>query len=220
MRTCRVLALISAALALASIWSGTASAASPMSLKRDGSVEIAGRKLKCGRARIMLDRRLPNLGVAGPGILALNPRLLGQMPETARLFVFYHECGHHHVGGNELGADCWAVNEGVREGWLDTNGLGQVCKAFGNDPETSTHPSGKRRCRNVNKCYATALAKLPKPQGGTATAAASDAPQDADPDAAPKLLALPTMIRSGRARSAGPSTPATPHRGQGFSAVQ
>ena len=44
------------------------------------------------------------------------------------------------------GADCWAVKQGVRQGWLDRQGIDQVCRSFGNTPETPTHPSGASRC--------------------------------------------------------------------------
>ena len=108
-----------------------------------------------------MDRRLPSEGAAAPGVLILNPRMLNEQPATVRLFVFHHECGHHHVGDSELKADCWAVERGVRDGWLDQRGLKEVCDSFEDAPETSSHPSGRRRCRNLDQCFATALAALP-----------------------------------------------------------
>jgi hypothetical protein len=218
MRTCRLSVMIAIALVLASIGGSAGLSASPMSLKRDGSIEIGGRTLRCGPVRLMLARRLANLGVAGPGMIALNPGLLSRYPETVRLFVFYHECGHHHVGASELGADCWAVNRGVREGWLDENGLGQVCRTFGNAPETSTHPSGKRRCSNVNRCFASAVAALPRQQDAPATSRASAVPGAADKP--PQPLAPPALVRTGRSLSADPVAADKHHKGQGFSAAQ
>ena len=84
---------------------------------------MSGRNLRCGNNRNVLDRRLPSEGAAAPGVLVINPRLINRMPEKVRLFVFHHECGHHHIGASELRADSWAVDRGVREGWLDANGL-------------------------------------------------------------------------------------------------
>jgi hypothetical protein len=78
-----------------------AQTASPVSLQRDGAVAMAGRSLRCGSVRNVLDSRLPNLGVAAPGVLIINPRLLRHESDTVRLFVFHHECGHHHVGASE-----------------------------------------------------------------------------------------------------------------------
>lgn len=130
-------------------------------VQRDGSISMSGRNLRCGNARNVLDGRLPSEGAAAPGVLIINPRLINRMPAKVRLFVFYHECGHHHVGGSELRADSWAVERGVREGWLDANALRQVCRSFGNMPATPTHPSGQARCRNLERTFARAMARKP-----------------------------------------------------------
>jgi hypothetical protein len=163
------------------------STASPVSLQRNGAITMAGRALKCGSVRNVLDNRLPNLGIASPGVLVMNPRLLTRQPQTVRLFVFYHECGHHHVGGNEMKADCWAVGEGVREGWLDRKGLTQVCASFNDAPPTPTHPSGRARCGNIDRCFAAATQRQK-------TAAATAAAPKSQP---PKLTAGPTLVRPG-----------------------
>ena len=115
MRVERSLAAVAAVLLSLTFSGASAQSAAPVSLQRDGAITTAGRTLKCGSVRNVLDSRLPNLGIASPGVLIMNPRLLTKQPQTVRLFVFFHECGHHHVGGNELRADCWAVGEGVRE---------------------------------------------------------------------------------------------------------
>jgi hypothetical protein len=161
------------------------SAASPAARNvSDGTIEIAGRQLRCGRVRNVLDARLPNLGISIPdrGILVINPLLLERYSEGVRLFVFHHECGHHHVGGDELKADCWAVGRGVREGWLDKEGLREVCRSFGNAPQTPTHPSAASRCRNLERCFASVAAEA-KAAGPT-----------------PALRSGPTLVRSGFAR--------------------
>ena len=168
--------------------------ASPnVSKQRDGALLIAGRSLRCGNARNVLDPYLPNLGLAAPGVVVFNPRLLNRWPASVRLFVFHHECGHHQVGASELEADCWAVKEGVRQGWLDRSGLSQVCRSFGNGPATSTHPSGARRCASLDRCFASATAAAAKQQAAAATAEAPEA----TPHAAPKLISGPTLKRSG-----------------------
>jgi len=123
------------------------------------SVTLAGRKVSCGKADIMIDRSLPSEGGAGETVLILNPTMLNQQPPTVRLFVFNHECGHITVGDSELAADCHAVHRGVAEGWLDRRGLKQVCDSFEGAPETDTHPSAKRRCANLDRCFAKALAE-------------------------------------------------------------
>ena len=131
---------------------------SPVDLRRNGELLIAGRALRCGRVRNVLDPGLSNLGLAAPGVVVFNPYLLNQQSDAVRLFVFHHECGHHHVGASELGADCWAVKQGVSKGWLDHQAIEQVCRSFGDAPASATHPSGARRCASLRQCFANATA--------------------------------------------------------------
>jgi len=155
---------VAAIAAGAIITCGTAStevsAAPPISLQADGSIQMAARKLRCGDVRNVLDRRLLNLGISMPDakLLVLNPTLMARQPDVVRLFVFHHECGHHHVGASEFGADCWAVQRGVRDGWLNRASLAPICTSFGNGPASATHPSGARRCSNLYRCFAAAAA--------------------------------------------------------------
>ena len=129
---------------------------SPIALQHNGELLIADRALRCGRMRNVLDPGLPTLGSAPPGVVVLNPYLLNRQPDAVRLFVFHHECGHHYVGASELGAHCWAVNQGLRQGWLNHQAIEQVCQGFGNDPASATHPSGARRCASLRQCFAHA----------------------------------------------------------------
>ncbi len=175
-----------------------------ITLQRDGTVAIAGRTMRCGNIRSRLDPGLDNLGLSVPdrALIVVNPALLSREPETVRLFVFAHECGHHHVGGSELGADCWAVKRGLSEGWLSRDGLKQVCRSFGNMPETSTHPSAARRCSNLDRCFATETAQmareLPRPQPTSKPAAAQPAVETP-----PRLVSGPTPARASCELSGG-----------------
>lgn len=125
------------------------------------SVTLAGRKVTCNKADIYVDNDLPSEGGAGDTVLILNPDMLNQQPPTVRLFVFNHECGHLTVGDSELDADCYAVGKGVREGWLDRRGLNEVCDSFEGAPETDSHPSAKRRCANLDRCFTKAASEQP-----------------------------------------------------------
>jgi hypothetical protein len=197
----RLCASLAAALAWASAGGSPVQSASQISLQRDGAVTIAGRVLRCGSVRNVLDPRLPNLGIAAPGVLVLNPGLLNRQSESVRLFVFHHECGHHHVGGSELKADCWAVRRGVDDGWLDGNAVKAICASFHDAPATPTHPSGARRCHNVDQCFATAVAARDRRQSVTA-AAKKTAPE-------PQLVSPPTLISNGTVSYSGAATGST-----------
>jgi hypothetical protein len=151
--------------------------ASAQHRNRDGSLEIAGRTVGCGGVEVTFDRKLDIEGIAEspdvegePGRIVINPRLLAAQPETVRLFVFYHECGHHKVGDGELDADCWAVTRGVRESWLDRRGLEQICQFFADEPKSPTHPAGTTRCRHMDRCFTTAVAGLGKATGSAGIA--------------------------------------------------
>src|SRR5690606_12862853 len=133
MHSVRLLGLAAAIAALLGFMS--AAQAAPASsgfpkIQRGGTMSIAGRNLRCGSTRNVLDRRLPSEGAAAPAVLIINPRLINRMPPVLRIFVYYHECGHHRIGASEIRADCWAVNKGVSEGWLNRDGLRQVCRSF------------------------------------------------------------------------------------------
>jgi hypothetical protein len=195
----RLRASLALIFACAGMGGGPVQSASSVSLQRDGALAIAGRALRCGGVRNVLDPHLPNLGVAAPGVLVLNPGLLSRQSEIVRLFVFHHECGHHHVGGNELKADCWAVTEGVKAGWLDRDGLAQACRSFGDAPATPTHPSGARRCANLDRCFAVAVASQAKEHAGRQTPR-PDLVATATSREAPKLVSGPTLVRSGTLR--------------------
>lgn len=203
MRLHRLLLVAAALVACAAVPEETllvASPASAQSVERDGSLKLAGRSLRCGRARNIIDRNIPIEGMSAPGMVILNPALLGQHPENVRVFIFHHECAHQHVGGDELGADCWAVRRGVAEGWLDKKGLGEVCRSFGDAPESATHPSGRRRCRNLDRCFTAAVASRPPSAPPTATSSTLHAVRAEPRPSQPKLVSEPKLVRTGVVR--------------------
>jgi hypothetical protein len=158
------------------------------------SIQLSGRTVHCKSVRIVTDSRLPSEGAASPGQLFLNPRMLGEQPPTVRLFVFHHECGHHSVGASELGAE-----------------LSQVCQSFEDAPATPTHPSGRRRCLNLDRCFATATAALrtrPTPMAAAAAPATPAAPGAP----APRLVRGPTLVGTGTLSYAG-AVPCPPAAG-------
>ena len=212
-----------AALAAAVVGAGIAACAALLASSavaqrpEGGAIEISGRKVRCSNVEVVMDRRLPSEGAAAPGVLILNPRMLNEQPAIVRLFVFHHECGHHHVGESELKADCWAVDRGVRDGWLDQRGLKEVCDSFEDAPETSSHPSGRRRCRNIDQCFATAFAALPPRTPLSSTTAAS--PSRLASASAPKLVKEPTLVATGWLRYADNRPCPETHRARANDAI-
>jgi hypothetical protein len=198
MRICYVFALVTICFGLTALGS-TGLTASSVTMQRNGAMQIGGRSLKCGSVRNVVDPHLPNLGMASRGILSVNPTLLDRQPPIVRLFVYHHECGHHHVGASELAADCWAAKRGVQDGWLTKNALGQICKSFGNGPATATHPAGPHRCRSLNQCYTVAAAAQAKEQRAAASTAKPASGE-------PALVRGPKLVREGTDRDRAAST--------------
>lgn len=156
------------------VLTATGAAAQAARVGADGSFEVAGRRMTCDNVRTRMDRDLPNLGVAVPAqrLLLINPVLIGRQPSIVQMFVYAHECGHHRVGASELGADCWAVNRGVADGWFSRASLQHICKSFGGRPATATHPSAQSRCAALDRCFGTAMAQhAPKSAKSVRTAA-------------------------------------------------
>jgi hypothetical protein len=209
MRTLR--SLLAAPILCAALSAGVSTISAPARAEEwiGRSVTLGGRTVQCHHAQIMIDRELPSEGGAGDDFVILNPDMLKEQPKTVRIFVFNHECGHLTVGDSELKADCYAVGRGVQEHWLDRKGLDQVCQSFDGAPETSTHPSAARRCRNLDKCYAKALANLAAtPPAATASNKAGPAktPPGAAPGADAVAAARASSTRAGQATASGPHT--------------
>jgi hypothetical protein len=152
------LALMSAfAVALMGLLVATATASHAQMVKRDGSVEFAGHRMRCSNEPVMLDADLPSEGMYAPGEgIFINPETMALQPVIIRQFIFAHECAHRIVEGDELGADCAAARQGARERWLTQDGIGEVCRDLEQRPADEDHPSGSARCANIKRCFAGA----------------------------------------------------------------
>jgi hypothetical protein len=125
------------------------------SLNDDGSIEIAGHRMRCPDEPVVLDANIPTEGIYAPGEgIYLNPELLKTHPAVIRKFIFAHECAHKTVGGDELGADCAAARQGARERWLTLDGIGTVCRDLDQRMADEDHPPGSTRCAKIKRCFA------------------------------------------------------------------
>ena len=152
---------------------------------------------------------------------------MNQQPPTVRLFVFNHECGHLSVGDSELDADCYAVNRGVREHWLDRKGLNQVCDSFEGVPkpipiprQSVVAPPRPLLCKGVAEQTPIAPmpvpAKMPPKVPATITASAPAVPaRKAAGSDQPKVLSAwrctdPLDVTTGRSIPSGTPSRKTP----------
>tara|TARA_R110002074_G_scaffold342921_1_gene513441 strand:- start:279 stop:755 length:477 start_codon:yes stop_codon:yes gene_type:complete len=87
--------------------------------------------------------------ILGPGFFNNVPPLVGQ-------FWFLHECAHHVIGGNESGADCFAIRN-LRNLGLVNHPLQvqQLLSQISNMRGSFTHLPGGPRAANVYNCLNT-----------------------------------------------------------------
>ena len=113
---------------LALVFDQPAIGASPrQDLIAPGKLRVAGRAMRCGRTPTLMDHSFWDYGGASEDLIILNPNKLETLPESVRLYVYAHECGHQVHGRSEPRADCYAVKRGRKAGWLDRAGLTQIC---------------------------------------------------------------------------------------------
>ena len=149
------------------------------------SVMIADREMSCFGANIVIDTTIPSEGAGtfssddpSEGTLILNPRMLNKLPPQVRWFVFSHECGHLHGIESEMGADKWAVERAIKDRWLTKEGTKQVCESFEDAPETDSHPSGARRCKQIDTLFAKLYVEEPeRPKANVVTEAPPATPE-------------------------------------------
>jgi hypothetical protein len=126
---------------------------------QSGDLRLDGRRVFCGQRPTVLDNNLDDYGAAYPGFLILNPKLMNKVSTPVKMWIYAHECGHQFRGPDEETADCFAVQRGKRQGWLDENGLDEVCRFISPARGDTMHFSGSQRCAQMRKCYADPAVK-------------------------------------------------------------
>jgi hypothetical protein len=121
---------------------------------------------RCPGVAIEWTNWCPGDAISMLGQMCLFPPFMRVFGENVQRFIIYHECAHaqgiamgRNIKANEILADRIAFERAYAEGWLDAATVGDVCKSWGKDPETDTHPSAKRRCANLRKWFAAAEGK-------------------------------------------------------------
>ncbi len=75
----------------------------------------------------MLNPNFDSWGGAFPGFLILNNNKISGLTTQVKLYIYSHECGHQFVGADEIQADLFAIRRGVKWGWLDAQGMEDIC---------------------------------------------------------------------------------------------
>jgi hypothetical protein len=118
-----------------------------------GSLKIDGNTVNCGKRPTVLNSNFDSWGGAFPGFVILNTKKLTGFSTAAKLYVYYHECGHQFEGPDETKADLYAIRRGVKSGWLDAVGIKEICTFILTVKGDSVHPPGPERCETMRNYY-------------------------------------------------------------------
>ena len=110
--------------------------------------------MTCGSFPTVLDPNLDDYAAAPyRQFIILNMPHVAKVPTAVKLWIFSHECGHKLGGPDENKADCYAVRRGRAEGWLDEQGLEQICSFISAARPDAAHLSGFDRCNLMRQCW-------------------------------------------------------------------
>ncbi|ODA66190.1 hypothetical protein A7A08_02837 [Methyloligella halotolerans] len=122
-----------------------------------GQLKLDGHPVSCGTRPTVMNSELDSWGGAFPGYVILNPSRLEGLSTPVKFYVYHHECGHQFIGASETKADCYSIRNGVKRGWLDANGMNDICTFISKLKGDRVHPPGTERCKLMRQCYAEAL---------------------------------------------------------------
>lgn len=123
-----------------------------------GRLEIDGVRVNCGTRPTVLNPDFDSWGGAFPGFLILNTRKIAGLSTQVKLYIYSHECGHQFIGADETKADLFAIRRGVKWGWLDAQGMEQICTFISQLKGDAVHPPGTRRCETMRGYYRQLIA--------------------------------------------------------------
>jgi len=161
------LCLVSSGAAIAQEWSGregstTSGPTLDAYLKEIGSdakvvphgqLKIDGRAVNCGTRPTVLNPNFDSWGGAFPGFVILNTKKISGLSTQVKLYIYSHECGHQFEGADESKADLFAIRRGVKWGWLDAQGMEDICTFISQLKGDAVHPPGPARCETMRKYY-------------------------------------------------------------------
>ena len=137
-----------------------------------GRLTLAGRRMECAGRATVLNPYLDDYAEAFPRFIVLNPTRMRQVSPAVQWWIYGHECGHEHLGPDEVRADCFGIEQGVREAWLTPQGLDRICGFIAVGHPDRAHPAGIDRCRLMRACYAAATMRRDPASPGAPTAPA------------------------------------------------
>jgi hypothetical protein len=118
-----------------------------------GKLTLDGQSVNCGKRPTVLNPNFDSWGGAFPGFLILNTKKMSGLSTQVKLYVYSHECGHQFIGADETKADLFAIRRGVKWGWLDAQGMEDICVFISQLKGDAVHPPGPKRCEVMRQYY-------------------------------------------------------------------
>jgi len=116
-----------------------------------GTLMLSGYRATCGLVRTQV-LEIADISQAWNGLIILSPRVF-TLPKSQQLFWYTHECAHHIFGSNEAVADCWSVEQGRVQGWLDRAEFEALEAKIHRLPGDASHARGPERAAYLRSCY-------------------------------------------------------------------
>jgi hypothetical protein len=116
-----------------------------------GALFLSGYQATCGPIQTVVSP-INDIAESWGGWIYVSPRLFG-LPRAQQIFWYTHECGHQIFGSSEVVADCWAVQQGKVQGWLDAIDLKYLLDMVRRLAGDATHAAGQVRAENMQRCY-------------------------------------------------------------------
>jgi hypothetical protein len=123
-----------------------------------GALEIDGKSVNCGKRPTVLNPRFDSWGGAFPGFVILNTKKIEGLSTQVKLYI---------VGADEVKADLFAIRRGVKWGWLDAQGMEDICAFISKLKGDAVHPPGPQRCEAMRRYYRELI------EGGTPQSAST-----------------------------------------------
>jgi hypothetical protein len=118
-----------------------------------GALKLDGKSVNCGKRPTVLNPNFDSWGGAFPGFLILNNKKMNGLNAQVKLYIYSHECGHQFIGADETRADLFAIRRGVKYGWLDAQGVEDICTFISQLKGDAVHPPGPQRCETMRNYY-------------------------------------------------------------------
>ena len=136
-----------------------------------GQLKIDGKSVTCGKRPTVLNPDFDSWGGAFPGFMILNNKKITGLSTQVKLYIYSHECGHQFEGADETKADLFAIRRGVKWGWLDAQGMEDICVFISQLKGDSVHPPGPLRCETMRKYYRQLVGASSQQAGAPASSA-------------------------------------------------